>query len=506
MDLSLATREQLTDPRWRLDNLYAIKNEHGQAVPFKLRPMQQKLMEEMWYFNLILKYRQGGASSFCDLVLLDSALFNSNMSCAIVADTEPKAKTLFDEKVLFPYSQLPGGFRRARPTNIENTFGLEFDNGSKIVVGTSVRGLTFQRLHISELGPICKREPLKAHEIKTGAFNTVHAGQMMFVESTSVGAEGLFYEMCVAARNRQLEGKPLTRMDWKLHFFPWYMEPRYRMPDHEIGLVEIPEDLRLYFHTLEVNLGISLDAGQRAWYVVKKREQEEDMAFEMPSTFEEAFSVSTEGRIFGTQMVRVRETGRIGSVPWIPHLPVNTFWDIGYGDKTAIWFHQYYNGDHRFIRYYENCGEDISHYVAYCRAQGYVFGKWYLPHDATSKRVNELNSTKARMILLGVSADDIEIVPRVQDKWVGSIMPARSILPLCRFDQVNAARGIWCLDHYEKSRNESTGAWRDAPREHHDANHGADAFQQFAMGWAIPKTKKKGSVIQSVVLDTYTGY
>jgi hypothetical protein len=312
--------------------------------------------------------------------------------------------------------------------------------------------------------------------------------------------------MCEQARKKQLEGTPLTRLDWKLHFFPWHMESRYRVLDHEVGLVTIPEELQLYFHALEVDQGIRLSDAQKAWYKLKSDEQGEKMFFEYPSTYDESFHVSTEGRIFGREMTQVRQAGRIGSVPWVPHLKVNTFWDLGYGDKTAIWFHQFYNGDHRFIRYYENSGEDISHYVAYCRAQGYVFDRWFLPHDAKSKRVNELHSAKKRLTLLGVNEDDIEIVDRVQDKWVGSIMPARNILRICRFDKEHAARGIWCLDHYTKARNQSTGAFRDEPQEHHDANHGADAFQQFAMGYAPKKAKPKGPMIQTEVLDRYVGY
>ena len=36
-----------------------------------------------------------------------------------------------------------------------------------------------------------------------------------------------------------------------------------------------------------------------------------------------------------------RQHKRIGGpVPFDPYRPVNTFWDIGMDDETAIWFHQ----------------------------------------------------------------------------------------------------------------------------------------------------------------------
>lgn len=508
IDITSLPVEQVTDPRWRLTNLYSIRDETGAIVPFRLRPMQQAFFDNFWYFNLILKSRQLGASTMIDLMLLDVALFMPNQSCAIVADTLPKAQELFEEKIVIPYRELPQGFRRARFTETENTQEIAFDNGSKITVGTSVRGLTFQWLHISELGPICKAEPLKAHEIKTGAFNTVHAGQHMIVESTSVGAEGLFYEMCQQARAAQLEGRKLTRLGWKFHFYGWFLDPRYRLLDHEIGLITISEADHLYFDGLEQSLGIKIDEAQRGWYVAKREDQGEDMFFEYPSTPDEAFYVSTEGRIFGKQMQRVRAEGRIRHVPCVPHVPVNTFWDLGHSDKTAIWFHQYFMGEHRFIRYYQFSGEDLSHYVAYCRNQGYIFGAWVLPHDARSKRVNEKLSAEGRLIEMGIPKKDIFVVDRVTDKWTGSINVAKSMLPVSWFDAENCKDGIWCLDHYTKAWNKSQGCWRDEPAENHDANHGSDAFQEFAKGWKLVTQTKSSSAprLPNPVLDVEIGY
>ncbi len=504
IDIESLPVEHASDPFWRLDNLYHVRDVSGQVVPFKLLPVQRKLLESMWYFNLILKSRQHGISTLVDLMLLDVALFIPNQSCVIVADTEDKAKKLFEEKIMLPYQNLPEGFRKARYTETENTQGLEFDNGSTITVGTTVRGLTIQWLHISELGPICKREPLKAHEIKTGAFNTVHPGQHMFVESTSVGAEGLFYEMCQEARKPMLEGKQLTRLGWKLHFFGWFEDPRNRMADHEVDLVTIGPVERKYFETLEKTQNVILDQAQKAWYVAKKDTQGEDMMHEHPSTIDEAFHVSTEGRIFGLQMQKVRSQQRLRTVPWVPTEVVNTFWDLGHSDATAIWFHQHLLGEHRFIHYYENTGEDISHYVAYCRAKGYVFGKWYLPHDASSKRVNETKSCEQRMVDLGVMRSDIVVVPRVSDKWV-SINLARSTLPMCWFDADGTKRGVWCLDHYEKVWSKAAGKYIDEPA-HNEASNGADAFQQFPMGWKLKTVTHGAPRLPSPVMDAEIGY
>ena len=45
-------------------------------------------------------------------------------------------------------------------------------------------------------------------------------------------------------------------------------------------------------------------------------------------------------------------------------LPVDTDWDLGVRDSTAIWFTQSLrSGEVRVIDYYENSGEGIPHYV-----------------------------------------------------------------------------------------------------------------------------------------------
>ena len=36
----------------------------------------------------------------------------------------------------------------------------------------------------------------------------------------------------------------------------------------------------------------------------------------------------------------MREDGRITNVPYESNKPVYTFWDLGFGDSTAIWFVQ----------------------------------------------------------------------------------------------------------------------------------------------------------------------
>ena len=58
------------------------------------------------------------------------------------------------------------------------------------------------------------------------------------------------------------------------------------------------------------------------------------------------------------ELEAARTAGRVVSVPLDPILPVDTAWDLGVGDATAIWFYQRQrNGEVRLIDFYEASGE-----------------------------------------------------------------------------------------------------------------------------------------------------
>ena len=153
--LPIEVIDHYQDKRWRLSNLYYIINERGERVKFVPNWVQQDLLDEMWYLNLVIKSRQLGVTTLADLWLLDDSLFNANVSGAIIADNERKATEIFREKIRFPYDNLPLGLRRARYLETDQSHTLVFDNKSRVTVGVSVRGLTFQNLHVSELVYVC---------------------------------------------------------------------------------------------------------------------------------------------------------------------------------------------------------------------------------------------------------------------------------------------------------------------------------------------------------------
>lgn len=500
-----AADARFEDLEWRLDNLYWIVDKQKETVRFQMNEQQRTFIRNLWNLNLILKARQLGFSTLMQVLQLDQALFTHNFNGVTIADTLPNAKKLFS-KLEFAYDHLPDAIKAALPiSNKAKGEGIEFAhldpegkrNPSKVSIGVSARGDTTSLLHVSELGKIGLKFPLRAEEIKTGAFPAAEKG-ITVVESTAEGAFGLFYDLCEPAMKRRESGKPETRLDWRLHFFPWYECADYRLSDEDAALVEITPDQRKYFAKLEAELRITIDRNQRAWYSKMQETLGKKMKQEYPATPKEAFEQAIEGAVYGDQMTKLREQQRMAVVPLDPNYPVNTFWDFGVNDSNAIWFHQMVGVQHRWFYYIEGSGKGLRYWwLEVCEAHRerhkYQWGRHFLPHDADAEILGEVVTTKHR-ILAGLGMKRITVVPRVAtigqgieltrtalagNHWFYDLRPDEEL-----GEDMGAGHGIKCLDGYQFEWDDKRGVWSREPL-HNWASHGADAWRQFAQGWSI---------------------
>ena len=283
-------KAKFADRTWRLQNLYWIKDKVGKRVKFVPNEAQLTFQQTQHNRNIILKARQMGFTTYACINGLDDVLFNPYRARGIIADTLTNAEQIFTNKIKFAYDNLPEIIRLARPANTDRAGELRFNNDSSISVSTSFRGGTLSGgLHVSEMGKIARHSPGKAVEIVTGAFNAVPMDGEVNVESTAEGMEGIFYEMCMDAIARERKGVPLSPLDFKFHFYPWFQTKEYRLDPVN---VEIPHKIADYFTYLETAHGIKLDEHQRAWYAKKAEEQKGAMKQEYPSYPEEAFMSS----------------------------------------------------------------------------------------------------------------------------------------------------------------------------------------------------------------------
>ena len=202
--------------------------------------------------------------------------------------------------------------------------------------------------------------------------------------------------------------------------------------------------------------------------------------------------------------------GQVGSVPWEPNAPVWTAWDLGMRDSTAIWFGQSIRGEvgHRIIDYYESSGQGLHHYISHLRAQPYVYGDHYFPHDVL---VRELGSGSSRYEMLQGHAVRPTIVAKLslQD----GIEAVRALIPTLHFDRDNCAQGLKWLRHYHRQWNSKSETWREMPN--HDASsHSADSLRYAAIGlrdgddndYAMMAQTGRGPGGQPVIISDYNEF
>jgi len=464
---------------WRLNHLYKIKDKNGKCVTFKMTPEQLEYFDGMHDRNLILKARQLGFTTEVCIIQLDLAIFHRK-ECALIAHTRPDAERLFRNKTQFAYQRMTDDIKKANPLIKETTSEYVFKNGGSVTVSTSFRGGTLYSLHVSEFGKICAKYPDKAKEIVTGAFEAVPLGGKITLESTAEGRSGYFFDYCQSAEKAQLQDKTLSNLDWKFFFFSWWENQLYAIDPVE----PLPQRLVDYFGELEAKYGIVLNESQRAWYHAKEKTLGEDMKREYPSIPAEAFQQSVEGAYYAKQFRWLYENKRIGSLPDNSHLPVHTFWDIGVGDSTAIWFIREVGEEFHVIDYYENSGEGLRHYMKVLKDRGYEYGEHWGPHDIENREFGSDAKSRKELAREGYEIDGqtysmtFKVVPKTGvDTGIESV---REILPKCVFYEEKCAEGITHLEEYRKEWDDKRGCWKDKPLHDH-TSHGADGFRYFAV-------------------------
>lgn len=196
--------------------------------------------------------------------------------------------------------------------------------------------------------------------------------------------------------------------------------------------------------------------------------------------------VIAEGSYYGKLLQQAEQDGRIGKVPCEPQLLVNTAWDLGMSDSTAIWFFQHlpvgHMGEWRFIDYYEASGEGLAHYAEVLARKGYRYGVHLAPHDIA---VRELGTGRSRLETarnLGINFAAVKNLP-IMD----GIEAARQVLGAAWFDRDKCAKGLNCLYGYRREYDDARAAYRDYPL-HDWTSHGADAFRYAAVGYQRPQS------------------
>jgi hypothetical protein len=203
--------------------------------------------------------------------------------------------------------------------------------------------------------------------------------------------------------------------------------------------------------------------------------------------YECSFEAAIIGAIWGTEMRKVSEDGRITKVENQIEVKTHTAWDLGHTDDTAIWWYQVIAGEIHIVDFFALSGGTIEEFVSKIKEKPYNYGKHYLPHDARARTLASGGKSVIEQMATHLGINNLAIVPSltVQD----GIQAVRMALPRCWFDADKCADGIEALRQYQREYDEDKKAFRQTPK-HDWTSHPADAMRMLAISWREePKDK-----------------
>ena len=201
--------------------------------------------------------------------------------------------------------------------------------------------------------------------------------------------------------------------------------------------------------------------------------------------------VTLEGAVYANELRAAQAEGRILRVPYDLRFPVHTFWDLGFSDRTSIWFAQKVGFDYQLIDFYQNRLQRLPHYLKVLQDRGYVYGVHHLPHDA------EHGSVAAPSIRSQVEATGykVKVIQRIEKIELG-IGAVRNIFNRLYFDESKCDEGLQDLRHYTYAVDEY-GQWSKTPK-HDEHCHAADALRTLGETIGLPDRQPEKQVIELV--------
>lgn len=197
------------------------------------------------------------------------------------------------------------------------------------------------------------------------------------------------------------------------------------------------------------------------------------------------FDAPVIGSYYGKEIRQLEKAKQITSVPWEPKLDVQTAWDIGIDDSTAIWFVQTVGREIHVIDYMEVNDLSAGDIAKKLKEKPYAYGEMILPHDAGGREKQTGMTYEDALKGLGFPNTRVLSMAGVMD----GINAARMLLPKIWFDETKCERGLKCLKNYQREWDDKHQVYRSRPL-HNWASHGADAFRYLAMGYEPPRKSK----------------
>ena len=203
--------------------------------------------------------------------------------------------------------------------------------------------------------------------------------------------------------------------------------------------------------------------------------------------YECSFEAAIIGAIWGTEMRKVSEDGRITKVENQIEVKTHTAWDLGHTDDTAIWWYQVIGGEIHIVDFFALSGGTIEEFVTKIKEKPYNYGKHYLPHDARARTLASGGKSVIEQMASHLGINNLAIVPSLSVQE--GIQAVRTALPRCWFDAERCADGIEALRQYQREYDEDKKAFRQTPK-HDWTSRPADAMRMLAISWRPEPTVK----------------
>jgi hypothetical protein len=202
------------------EKLLLVRTREGWTAPLKANAAQRAFERRRGEKNIVLKARQMGLTTWAAARFFLKTITQPGTLTLEVAHTQEAAEEIFRIVHRFldwlPEELREGPLRTSR-MNVRQIVFPEMDSQYRVVSAgdrNAGRGLTVQNLHCSEIA----RWPGDPGETLAGLRASMAPGAELILESTPDGVGGCFHEEWLKAGETGMVR----------HFFPWWMERRYR--------------------------------------------------------------------------------------------------------------------------------------------------------------------------------------------------------------------------------------------------------------------------------------
>jgi hypothetical protein len=218
------------------EQLLLVRTREGKPAHLTANAAQQEFERRRGERNIVLKARQMGLTTWAAARFFLKTITRPGTLTLEVAHTQESAEEIF--RIVHRFldwlpDELREGPLKTSRVNVRQIVFPQIDSQYRVVSAgdrNAGRGLTVQNLHCSELA----RWSGDPGDILAGLRAALAPGAEVILESTPDGVGGCFHD----------EWQKAAETGMVRHFFPWWMEPRYRAEAvAETGLTDEEREL-----------------------------------------------------------------------------------------------------------------------------------------------------------------------------------------------------------------------------------------------------------------------